>query len=137
MCQHNAIFVTIPNTLLSTWFCFYFRWSVAFKQTNREDIGDPPPLDIINNYFSIGVVGLPHVLQQTYVEFVSLIVGDPNWDAKAWSLFSTSCKTLFTIPILLITELARFFSYLGHGPRNFKDLVLSPRQLRDMGQGVG
>ncbi|KAJ7386713.1 hypothetical protein OS493_006725 [Desmophyllum pertusum] len=31
------------------------RWSVAFKQTNREDIGDPPPLDIINNYFSIGV----------------------------------------------------------------------------------
>lgn len=31
------------------------RWSVSFKQTNREDMGDPPPLDIINNYFSIGV----------------------------------------------------------------------------------
>lgn len=42
-------------TLLSV---LYFRWSVAFKQTNSEDIGDPPPLDIINNYFSIGVVRL-------------------------------------------------------------------------------
>ncbi|XP_027043069.1 diacylglycerol kinase beta-like isoform X1 [Pocillopora damicornis] len=31
------------------------RWSVSFKQTNKEDSGDPPPLDIINNYFSIGV----------------------------------------------------------------------------------
>ncbi|KAM7434252.1 hypothetical protein ABFA07_015603 [Porites harrisoni] len=31
------------------------RWSVSFKRTNSEDIGDPPPLDIINNYFSIGV----------------------------------------------------------------------------------
>lgn len=31
------------------------RWSVSFKQTNSEEVGDPPPLDIINNYFSIGV----------------------------------------------------------------------------------
>lgn len=42
-------------TLLSV---LFYRWSVAFKQTNTEDIGDPPPLDIINNYFSIGVVSL-------------------------------------------------------------------------------
>ncbi|XP_068670745.1 diacylglycerol kinase beta-like isoform X2 [Montipora foliosa] len=32
------------------------RWSVSFSQTSTEDAGgDPPPLDIINNYFSIGV----------------------------------------------------------------------------------
>lgn len=36
----------------------FCRWSVSFKQTNKEDSGDPPPLDIINNYFSIGVVCL-------------------------------------------------------------------------------
>ena len=38
----------------------YFRWSVSFKQTNSEDTGDSPPVDIINNYFSIGVVCVSH-----------------------------------------------------------------------------
>ncbi|XP_015749284.1 PREDICTED: diacylglycerol kinase gamma-like, partial [Acropora digitifera] len=34
------------------------RWSISFTQTNPDDDGDPPPLDIINNYFSIGVVSV-------------------------------------------------------------------------------
>ena len=62
----NSCHVALLQCLLalnavSDVFFFLFRWSVSFKQTNSEDIGDPPPLDIINNYFSIGVVRASHI----------------------------------------------------------------------------